>query len=347
MAAQLSWGTATLAYEELAQEPDWQSGLKVALAYAYRHNIVCRSGDSFVSSHITTDARRDLCQPPLEQVNLRVSLSQRSVCSLENIDGVSRWLVYAGCGRGQTVRAATMLPESVAALFGSMAEPLRTPSMAMEAGMLKTCVSESLGILAPLSVLQLARPGFTPDVATRDGPSARADDDSLPITLEELDAAQRTENTASGSRDATGPDTVLSNSDCVEDIEAPSKQSAHQRAQMTRKRIWALLEPACALMESNDFASGEEVGHGLQELARTRPEISEAVRELTSDMLDAECPPLTVDTMHEARRRLCSMLEKLCMSSGIQHKRRKIKTYAYVQTGVAMALARNGGCHPP
>ncbi len=153
MAAQLPWGTATLAYEELAQEPDWQSGLKVALAYAHRHNIVCRSGDSFVSSHITTDARRDLCQPPLEQVNLRVCLSQRSVCSLENTDGVSRWLVYAGCGRGQTVRAATMLPESVAALFGSMAEALRTPSMAQEVGKLSASI---VGAAA----LRLGRAGF-------------------------------------------------------------------------------------------------------------------------------------------------------------------------------------------
>ena len=92
---------------------------------------------------------------------MRVDISPRSVCFgdylTEASAGETRWLVYAGAGRRQTVRAVTELPQDVAAWFGKLAAVASTPRLADAAQYLVAFIAQGRRMQALESIVRLAR----------------------------------------------------------------------------------------------------------------------------------------------------------------------------------------------
>ena len=87
MDAHLQDSRTHLNYQELSDVPDWEKGLLFAIACAYRKNIVYAGDGDCLSEHKEFDALRLGFDPPLEDLNLRVSVGKRSLCAELNLGG--------------------------------------------------------------------------------------------------------------------------------------------------------------------------------------------------------------------------------------------------------------------
>ena len=100
------------------------------------------------------------------------------------------------------------------------------------------------------------------------------------------------------------------------------------RAHWSHQRINALLDPACALLATGDYDSGEDVGHALLQLFPVRMELATAARDLHVDLLDADAPRITIGAVREARRSLCQILKLSCRGREVPNLRRRIRAFA-------------------
>ena len=118
-----------------------------------------------MSSRVEADPNRAKLSPPLQELNMRVQVSPRSVCFGDYLTagsgGETRWYVYAGAGRvtsaGRTVRAVTELDQDVASWFGKLADVASTPRLAAAAQYLVAFIAQGRSTQALDSIVRLAR----------------------------------------------------------------------------------------------------------------------------------------------------------------------------------------------
>ena len=98
---------------------NYEIRLLVAIAFAKQKSIVCRHGNTCVTSHMDKDERRE----NLAFLNAEVKISERSVCYLEEMQDNPSWLVYVSTGRYPFVKSVTVLPTNIAAWFSHFSWP--------------------------------------------------------------------------------------------------------------------------------------------------------------------------------------------------------------------------------
>jgi hypothetical protein len=157
MARHLQQRQVQLDFTEHPTVPNWERGVVFAQACSYRQNIVYAHGGSYLSPHISTNANRKLLEPPLQDVNLRVHVSDRSLCGM--VDPTrAQWFVYASTARGANVKDVSALSENVAACFSSLAR-VTGPANAPHFGRaFVEHLAHHPGELLPTPMLQAVRP---------------------------------------------------------------------------------------------------------------------------------------------------------------------------------------------
>ena len=94
-------------------EANYEMRMLVAIAFAKQRSIVCRHGNTCVTSHMDKDERRE----NLAFLNAEVKISERSVCYMDEMQDNPSWLVYVSTGRYPFVKSVTVLPTNIAAWF--------------------------------------------------------------------------------------------------------------------------------------------------------------------------------------------------------------------------------------
>ena len=303
-------------YAQLCDVIDWHSGVRMALAFTYRRNIVYDTGGTALSPLLENDSARVKLSPPLALKNMRVHISRRSVCAVEYMSDASkpRWVVYASSVRERTVKGVTELTPDYAAWFGALPHLVVPLKKLPVSAALASVVARASGSVDE-SFMRLARPGLFSHGALGTPAQVRSH---------------------SRAADAAGQ----SDDDGSDDDDADDKaRKAMEAAGRQRERIALLLKDVREHLNVFDTSSSsDDVAHVLMQVARDKPELASAASTLRLELLETEVPSLSKDNIRAARHNMQTLLTVLLADANIPCKRRKIKAYCYVESATALRI---------